>query len=46
MCFPGTSDLGKAVGELVQTMTDDEHEDSPEQDYLKQRSSYDERPNH
>ncbi|XP_035715809.1 dystrophin isoform X4 [Folsomia candida] len=41
-----TSDLGKAVGELVQTMTDDEHEDSPEQDYLKQRSSYDERPNH
>ncbi|CAL8109930.1 unnamed protein product [Orchesella dallaii] len=37
-------DLGKAVGDLVQVMTDDEHEDSPERDFT-QRSSY-ERPNH
>ncbi|ODM96852.1 Dystrophin, isoform D [Orchesella cincta] len=37
-------DLGKAVTDLVQVMTDDEHEDSPERDFT-QRSSYD-RPNH
>lgn len=44
MFSTGTSDLGKAVGELVSAMTDDEHEDSPEQDYLR-KSSF-ERPNH
>lgn len=35
-------DLGKAVGDLVQVMTDDEHEDSPENDFNKRY----ERPNH